>query len=129
MMMKEYPPLLRGSAEEQAAQLRAYLVRLVQYLDESFAEIAKTPDAGADDAWKTKTENAIGALRMSVWGLPLVQYGSVSETADVVFPTSYPTAPAVFATAGTVSDVSAVGFTLSTTADAQWIAVGDPGRR
>lgn len=34
MEIFEYPPILTGSAEEQLAQLRDYLVRLTQKLNE-----------------------------------------------------------------------------------------------
>ncbi len=33
--MHEYPPMLQGSAESQLRQLRDYLVRLVQKMNES----------------------------------------------------------------------------------------------
>ncbi len=33
-MIREYPPLLHGTPEDQIAQLRAYLVRLVGYINE-----------------------------------------------------------------------------------------------
>lgn len=34
-MIIEYPPRLHGTPEEQLAQLQAYLVRLVRFLDEA----------------------------------------------------------------------------------------------
>jgi len=34
-MMLEYPPILRGSTENQLRQLRDYLIRLVQGLNEA----------------------------------------------------------------------------------------------
>ena len=37
MEVFEYPPILTGSVEEQLAQLRDYLVRLTQKLNEFFA--------------------------------------------------------------------------------------------
>ena len=40
-MIKEYPPVLSGTAENQCAQLRAFLVRLVRYDDERYEEILK----------------------------------------------------------------------------------------
>lgn len=33
--MQEYPPILRGNTENQLRQLRDYLVRLVQKLNEA----------------------------------------------------------------------------------------------
>lgn len=36
--MQEYPPILRGSPENQLRQLRDYLVRLVQKLNEEERE-------------------------------------------------------------------------------------------
>lgn len=36
--MQEYPPILRGSPENQLRQLRDYLVRLVQKLNEEKRE-------------------------------------------------------------------------------------------
>lgn len=33
--MHEYPPMLQGSAESQLRQLRDYLVRLIQNLNEA----------------------------------------------------------------------------------------------
>lgn len=40
-MMLEYPPILRGSAENQLRQLRDYLIRLVQELNETEAQEKK----------------------------------------------------------------------------------------
>lgn len=34
MLNLEYPPILKGTAEEQLAQLREYLLRVVQKLNE-----------------------------------------------------------------------------------------------
>ena len=127
--MKEYPPILSGDADNKAAQLRAYLVRLVQYLDERFAESEKQTSAETDAEWKTGIEKAIGTLRTTVGKQALVQHGSVSATANVVFNPAFAAAPVVFVTAGTTSDVTGSGFTLTTTGAAQWIAVGDPIRR
>ena len=39
--MQEYPPILRGSPENQLRQLRDYLVRLVQKLNEEEEEREK----------------------------------------------------------------------------------------
>ena len=36
--MYEYPPMLQGSAESQLRQLRDYLVRLVQNMNEAEGE-------------------------------------------------------------------------------------------
>lgn len=36
--MHEYPPILRGSTENQLRQLRDYLVRLVQRMNEAEAQ-------------------------------------------------------------------------------------------
>lgn len=46
-MIYEMPPILHGTPEEQIAQLRAYLVRLVGYIDE---ELQKT---GGDNVQST----------------------------------------------------------------------------
>ena len=40
-MIREYPPMLTGTPENQIAQLRDYLVRLVRYLNEILEEIEK----------------------------------------------------------------------------------------
>ena len=37
--MLEYPPFLNGSAENQAAQLRAYLIRLAREIDERLKDL------------------------------------------------------------------------------------------
>lgn len=47
-MIREYPPVLSGTAENQCAQLRAYLVRLVRYLDEIIEELQKNPPSDGD---------------------------------------------------------------------------------
>lgn len=47
-MIREYPPMLSGTAENQCAQLRAYLVRLIRYLDEILEEIKKDQPADGD---------------------------------------------------------------------------------
>lgn len=48
-MIKEYPPMLSGTAENQCAQLRAYLVRLARYDDERYEELLKMlQDQSAD---------------------------------------------------------------------------------
>lgn len=47
-MIREYPPMLSGTAENQCAQLRAYLVRLVRYLDEIIEELQKDQPADGD---------------------------------------------------------------------------------
>ena len=64
---------------------------------------------------------AIGSLRAAVKQTDLVQSGT-AEAGAVLFPVKYKSAPVVIATAGTVSNVSSSGFTLS--AAAQWIACG-----
>lgn len=125
-MIREYPPMITGRPEEQILQLRAYLVRMIGYIDEAFDSLPK-PETSSDE-WQTKTNNAIGSLRTAVSGMPLVQHGDVSGTTDVVFANAYVGEPAVFSTAGTISDVTAAGFTLTTTDSAKWIAVGNPRR-
>lgn len=40
-MMHEYPPILWGSTENQVRQLRDYLVRLVQRINEAEAQEKK----------------------------------------------------------------------------------------
>lgn len=123
-MRKEYPPMLYGTPEEQLPQMRAYLVRLIGYIDEAINEAAKgnnPVDADKLTAWQEDTDGAIGALRTAARQAPLLQYGT-AEAGDVVFPRSYADTPVVISTAGTVSNVSGTGFSLSS--GAQWIAVG-----
>lgn len=123
-MRKEYPPMLYGTPEEQLPQIRSYLVRLIGYIDEAINEVAKRDgqvDAEKLKAWQEDTDGAIGALRTATRQTPLVQYGE-AEAGDVVFPRSFADTPVVIPTAGTVSNVSSTGFTLSS--GAQWVAVG-----
>lgn len=112
-MIREYPPILRGDAERQAAQLREYLVRLVRYLDEELskesATVESTPDARVDTL----------ATQMS--RMPQILYGEAAA-GGVVFDRPFAKAPVVFVTTGSASDVTSAGFEAS--ADTQWIAVG-----
>lgn len=123
-MRKEYPPMLSGMPEAQIAQLRDYLVRLIRYIDDSIDEAVGTGsqvDAEKLNQWQEDTDAAIGSLRAAVKQQALVQSGT-AQAGDVVFPVKFKSAPVVIATAGTVSNVSSSGFTLS--AAAQWIAAG-----
>lgn len=123
-MRKEYPPMLSGMPEAQIAQLRDYLVRLIRYIDDSIDEAVGTGsqvDAEKLSQWQEDTDAAIGSLRAAVKQTDLVQSGT-AEAGEVLFPVKYKTAPVVITTAGTVSNVSSSGFTLS--AAAQWIAAG-----
>lgn len=123
-MRKEYPPMLSGMPEAQIAQLRDYLVRLIRYIDDSIDEAVGTGsqvDAEKLNQWQEDTDAAIGSLRAAVKQTDLVQSGTAGAGA-VLFPVKYKAAPVVIATAGTVSNVSSSGFTLS--AAAQWIAAG-----
>lgn len=123
-MRKEYPPMLSGMPEAQIAQLRDYLVRLIRYIDDSIEEAVSAGgqvDAEKLSQWQEDTDAAIGSLRAAVKQTDLVQSGT-AEAGDVAFPVKYKSAPVVIATAGTVSNVSSSGFTLS--AAAQWIAAG-----
>ncbi len=123
-MRKEYPPMLSGMPEAQIAQLRDYLVRLIRYIDDSIDEAVgagSQVDAEKLSQWQEDTDTAIGSLRAAVKQTDLVQSGT-AEAGAVVFPVKYKSAPVVIATAGTVSNVSSSGFTLS--AAAQWIAAG-----
>lgn len=123
-MRKEYPPMLSGMPEAQIAQIRDYLVRLIRYIDDSIEEAVgagSQVDAEKLGQWQEDTDAAIGSLRASVKQTDLVQSGT-AQAGDVVFPVKYKTAPVVITTAGTVSNVSSSGFTLS--AAAQWIAAG-----
>ena len=133
MLRREYPPLLYGRAEDQIAQLRAYLVRLIEYLDEavsvSTVEGFSQVERAALGEWQKSVDNAIGALRSAAGAVPLIQHGSADATESVQFARAYADTPAVFVTAGTVSDADASGFTLTTNETAQWIAVGDAARR
>lgn len=47
-MIREYPPVLSGTAENQCAQIRAYLVRLIRYLDEIVEELQKNQPTDGD---------------------------------------------------------------------------------
>lgn len=38
-MIPEYPPIFHGTPEEQLAQVRAYLVRLVGYVNDELREV------------------------------------------------------------------------------------------
>ena len=123
-MRKEYPPMLSGLPEAQIAQLRDYLVRLIGYIDESIAEAVGAGsqlDTEKLSQWQGDTDAAIGSLRAAVKQTDLVQSGT-AEAGAVLFPVKYKSAPVVIATAGTVSNVTGSGFTLS--AAAQWIAAG-----
>lgn len=123
-MRKEYPPMLSGMPEAQIAQIRDYLVRLIRYIDDSIDEAVGAGsqlDAEKLSQWQEDTDAAIGSIRAAVKQTDLVQSGT-AEAGDVVFPVKYKSAPVVIATAGTVSNVSSSGFTLS--AAAQWIAAG-----
>ena len=123
-MRKEYPPMLSGMPEAQIAQIRDYLVRLIRYIDGSIEEAAgagSQMDAEKLSQWQEDTDAAIGSLRAAVKQTDLVQSGTAGA-GDVVFPVKFKSAPVVIATAGTVSNVSSSGFTLS--AAAQWIAAG-----
>ena len=121
-MRKEYPPMLYGRPEEQLAQLRSYLVRLIGYIDDGLREAAQ---GGVDDealkAWQQDMEDAIGTLRSNARKEPLLQYGA-AVAGTVSFPRTFGEEPVVLVTAGTASDVSKTGFTAS--AATQWIAVG-----
>lgn len=123
-MRKEYPPMLSGLPEAQIAQLRDYLVRLIGYIDESIAEAVGSSgqvDAETLSQWQEDTEAAVGSLRAALKQTDLVQSGT-AEAGAVLFPVRYKSAPVVIATAGTVSNVTSSGFTLSEAA--QWIAAG-----
>ena len=123
-MRKEYPPMLSGQPEAQIAQIRDYLVRLIRYIDDSIEEAVSAGgqlDAEKLSQWQEDTDAAIGSLRAAAKQTDLVQSGT-AEAGDVVFPVKFKSAPVVIATAGTVSNVSSSGFTLS--AAAQWIAAG-----
>lgn len=124
MFRKEYPPMLMGRPEQQLEQLRDYLVRLIGYIDEALAADKQETDS----SWQQSVDSAIAALRRSARNAPLIQHGSAAETGDVKFPKSFAEAPAVFVTDGTVSNVTATGFFLTTTGASRWIAVGDPRR-
>ena len=122
-MRKEYPPMLYGRPEEQLAQLRSYLVRLIGYIDEGLREAAQggTAEDEALQTWQQDMEDAIGTLRSAARKEPLLQYGT-AEAGAVVFGSAYRETPVVLVTAGTASDVSRTGFTAS--AATQWISIG-----
>lgn len=125
-MRKEYPPMLTGQPENQLAQLRAYLVRLINYIDEALRDVNAGGSSEAQQAalaeWQLNTNTAIGTLRTALRGSDLVQHGAAAEAGHVDFPTAFGEIPVVLSTAGTVSNVSQYGFTTSSAA--QWIAVG-----
>lgn len=127
-MRKEYPPMLTGQPEEQLRQLRAYLVRLINSIDEAIREVNVGGTSEAQQAalteWQLSVNTAIGTLRTAVREADLVQHGT-AESGSVSFPKTFGSAPVVFVTAGSVSDVSRFGFTLTSSAPAGWIAVGD----
>lgn len=123
-MKKEYPPFLKGSAENQIAQLREYLVRLIGYIEQALDELPLSA-TGSDEDWQARVDADIGKLRRLYRESPLVQHGQVSETSLVVFAKKFSTPPNVFTTGGTVSDVSTDGFTLTTTGETEWLAVGE----
>lgn len=127
-MRKEYPPMLTGQPEEQLRQLRAYLVRLINSIDEAIREVNAGGTSEAQQAalteWQLSVNTAIGTLRTAVRETDLVQHGT-AESGSVSFPKAFSSAPVVFVTAGSVSDVSRFGFTLTSSAPAGWIAVGD----
>lgn len=121
-MRKEYPPMLYGRPEEQLAQFRSYLVRLIGYIDEGLREAAQGGvDGEALKVWQQDMEDAIGTLRSNARKEPLVQYGAAVAGA-VVFGSAYRETPVVLVTAGTASDVSETGFTAS--AATQWFSIG-----
>ena len=128
MFRKEYPPLLTGKPEDQLAAMRAYLVRLVGYIDEAIASVGSAGSSEMEQAaladWQKSVTESIGSLRNAYRGMDLVQHGSVSTTTDVVFEKPFSDIPTVIATAGTVSSVTSTGFTLTTSSAASWIAVG-----
>lgn len=131
MFRKEYPPMLMGRPEEQLAQLRAYLVRLIGAVDEA---LRSTPDGRSEaemtalTEWQTSVDNSLNALRSYARSTALVLHGTAGESGTVLFPRPFAAPPAVFVTNGAVSDVSETGFTLTTASAAQWIAVGDVRR-
>ena len=128
-MTKEYPPLLYGRPEDQILQLRAFLVRLVQYLDEKFTEATRTKDEDttAFRAWQETVDGMIGTLRTDASALPAIDFGTAASSGAVTFTKAFAATPVIFATAGTISNASDTGFTLS--AAASWIAIGDADRR
>ena len=127
-MRKEYPPILSGRAEEQIGQLRAYLLRLLDDLDESLASSPAGEQAARQAAlaeWQLSVDAALSSLRGALRGAALVQHGAAAQSGRVRFPRPFAGVPAIFATAGAVAEADETGFTLTTTAPAQWIAVGD----
>ena len=111
-MIREYPPILRGSAEDRTAQLRDYLVRLVRALDE---------DMGKEIVAKNEPDARVDSLATQMSRTPQILYGEAAA-GGVTFDKPFGKAPTVFVTSGSASDVTAAGFTAST--DTQWIAVG-----
>jgi hypothetical protein len=117
--------MLSGTPESQLEQLRAYLVRLIGYIDE---EIRSIPAAGASvqqqealAEWQLAINAAISSFKSALRASTLVQYGT-DAAGSVTFARPYAAAPVVIPSAGSVSDVSATGFTLSSAAS--WIAAG-----
>ena len=62
MFRKEYPPLLTGKAEDQLAATRAYLVRLVGYIDEAIASVGSAGSSEMEQAaladWSLRSPSA-----------------------------------------------------------------------
>lgn len=80
--MREYPPILTGPVENQVAQLRAYLIRLNNYIDEM------TGEAGA----KTKADDATEAQQHTYRRIPTAvsdlvnDLGFITEESDPTVP-------------------------------------------
>lgn len=129
-MRKEYPPMLSGKPEEQATQLRDYLVRLIEYLDETFHSLDDSIPSESEKQelhdWQNDTDSAISALRATVKTGSFVLHGSAEAAGSVSFPKAFAEPPVVFTTAGNASSVTTEGFSIS--AAAQWIAVGSQRR-
>lgn len=122
-MIREYPPMLNGPAENQTRQLRDYLVRLVRYLD----EIIHPAEAQAQQStYTSQIETRVKVLGEQVKRMPQTLFGS-DAAGDVTFSKPFATAPVVFVTAGAATNVTETGFTAS--AATEWIAVGNPARR
>lgn len=122
-MIREYPPMLNGPAENQTRQLRDYLVRLVRYLDEIIQPTEAQVQLSTDTS---QIETRIKVLSEQVKRMPQTLFGEASA-GDVSFDKPFTTPPVVFVTAGTATNVTETGFTASDAA--QWIAVGNPARR
>ena len=122
-MIREYPPMLTGTPENQTAQLREYLVRLIRYLDEILRDIEPKQETVEV---QPVSDAKIKALSNRIDGMMQVLADSTAA-GSVTFAQSFGKIPVVITMSGSPSNISTTGFTAS--AATKWIAVGEPVRR